>query len=93
MAFLYDTLLIMASSFAANRGAISGDLSWNIQNAVNLGIATTGRAITFCIHQVILSMHELIIRHTLISYLVFRRSVRAGQAHSGRESHEPDRAG
>jgi hypothetical protein len=48
---LYDTLLTVASSFAANRGAISGDLSWNIQNAVNLGIAATGRAITFCIHQ------------------------------------------
>jgi hypothetical protein len=77
----------------ANRGAISGDLTWTIQNAVNLGIATTNRAITFCIHQVSVSAYELLVKHIYNDFdLVLRRSVWARKAHSGRESHEQDRA-
>jgi hypothetical protein len=45
-----DEKLFQAGAFVAP-GLLSSDLSWTAQTAIDLGIASTGRAKTFCTHQ------------------------------------------
>jgi hypothetical protein len=42
--------IFQAGAFT-NRGVLTGDFTWTVQAAIDLGITTTGRAKTFCIHQ------------------------------------------